>query len=341
MNVQKKIERFPKIDLHCHLDGSVRPETILEIALKEDIHVPTTKIEAFKQHTQVAEDCSSLKEYLSKFALTSDVMQKSEYIYRITDELLEDLSNENVKYIEIRFAPFLHMEKGMTFEEAVESVLKAMEEGKEKYGILSKLILICMRRHSPEVSVQIVEKGKAYLGKGVVAIDLAGNEHDFPPELHKKAFQLAKEYGFHRTVHAGETGIPKNIITAVEELKAERIGHGIHAYLNEEILEFVKEKKIPLEMCISSNVQTKAVEGFEDHPIKKYLDEGIAVTINTDNITVSNTTLAKEYEILMNKQGFTLEDIKQTIINGINASFASNEEKEELTGIFKEEFFKL
>lgn len=341
MNTKEKLQKLPKIDLHCHLDGSIRPETMLEIALKENILVPHTEINEFRESTQVSPDCKSLKEYLSKFALTSDVMQKSEYIYRITEELLEDLSKDNVKYIEIRFAPLLHVEKGMTFEEVVESVLKAMKDAEKSYGIKSNLILAFMRHHSLEENIEVVEKGKAYLGKGVVAVDMAGNEQDFPPELHEKAFKLAEKYGFHRTVHAGETGIPENIITSIKDLKAERIGHGISAHLDEEVFEFIKENKIPLEICISSNVQTKGVQSFEVHPIKKYLDEGIMVTVNADNTTVSNTTLAKEYEILMNKQGFTLEDIKKAILNGVKSSFASEEEKKELLKVFEDEMDKI
>lgn len=338
IKIEDVLKRIPKIDLHCHLSGSIRPETILEIAQKENIKVPAVELESFKSYVQVSKDCRSLKEYLTKYDLTLKVMQRQEYLYRITDEFLEDMTKQNVKYIEIRFAPFFHLEGGLTFEEAVEAVLKAMEDGRKKYGILSNLLLICMRHHPVENSMQVVERGKAYIGKGVAGIDLAGNEHDFPPEIHRAAFQLAREYGFHRTVHAGETGIPENIITSVEELFAERIGHGVHAFKDKRILEYVKKKKVPLEMCISSNVQTKAVESIEAHPIKSYLEQGIIVTVNTDATTVSNTTLAEEYQLLIEKQGFSLEDIKKIILNAVEAAFVSEEEKKYLKGIYEEEF---
>ena len=335
------LNKLPKIDLHCHLSGSIRPETMLEIAQKENIKIPSTNLDIFKTYVQVPMDCRSLKEYLSRFDITLKVMQRQEYLYRITDELLEDMQKQNVKYIEIRFAPFFHLNETMNFEEAVEAVLRAMEEGKKKYGVLSNLLLICMRHHPVEKSLQIVERGRAYIGKGVVGIDLAGNEHDFPPEIHSIAFRLAREYGLHRTVHAGETGIPQNIITAVEELYAERIGHGVHAFMDEHIIKYVQNNRIPLELCISSNVQTKAVNSYEEHPIKNYLEQGIIVTANTDNTTVSNTTLAQEYEILIEKQGFSIKDIQKIILNAVEVCFLLDEEKQRLKQVYIEEFKKV
>lgn len=335
---KKILIQVPKIDLHCHLSGSIRPRTILDIALKEGIDIPTSKKEEIKNFVQVSEDCKSLKEYLTKFDLTLSVMQKPEHLYRITYELLEDLSKQNVKYVEIRVAPYLHMEQGMTFSEVVENVLKAIKDGRSEYGVYSNLILICMRHHNADISLEVVKNGGKFLGQGVVAIDLAGNEQDFPPEVHEEAFKLAVEYGYHRTVHAGETGIPKNIITSVRELHAERIGHGVHAYMDEEVLNFININQVPLEMCISSNVQTGAVQNYKSHPMKKYLDMGIKVTVNSDNSTISNTTLTEEYEKLFKFQEFDYNDLVKVINNGIDASFTVNEEKEELKTIFKNEF---
>ncbi|MDW7669002.1 MAG: adenosine deaminase [Bacillota bacterium] len=324
------IKKLPKIDLHCHLSGSIRPETIFDIAVKEGIEVPTDKIEKFKKHVQVDNDCKSLKEYLTKFDFNLMVMQKSEYIERITYELLQDTAKQNVKYIEIRFAPMLHMDQGLTIENAVEAVIKGMRKGQEELDIKANLILICMRHHSPKKSIEIVEKASLYLGKGVVGVDLAGNEHDFEPAIHEEAFKLAKDKGLHRTVHAGETGIPKNIVISVEKLFAERIGHGVYAYQDEKVLEYVKNHKIPLEQCLTSNLQTNAVETFEEHPIKSYLDQGVVVTVNTDNMTVSNTDLNKEYVRLIKHQNFTLKDIKKTFMNSVEVSFMEEEEKSKL-----------
>jgi len=327
---EEVLKKLPKIDLHCHLSGSIRPETILEISVKEGISVPTDIIQDFKKYVQVDSDCKSLKEYLIKFDYNLMVMQKSEYLERITYELVEDAAANNVKYIEIRFAPMLHRDKGLTIEDTVEAVIRGMRKGEKKFDIKANLLLICMRHHSLENSIEVIEKASNYIGKGVVGVDLAGNEHDFEPVIHEEAFKLAKEKGLHRTVHAGETGIPQNIVVSVEKLFAERIGHGVHAYQDEKVLGYIKEHKIPLEQCLTSNVQTKAVESYESHPIKTYLDQGIVVTINTDNMTVSNTNLNKEYKLLMDHQNFTLQDLKKTLINSIKVAFLDEDEKSKL-----------
>ncbi|WPC40574.1 adenosine deaminase [Clostridium sp. JS66] len=327
MDYNKIIKNLPKVDLHCHLDGSLRPQTIIDIAVKENIDIPTKELKEFEKYVKVFGECNSLKDYLDKFELPIKVMQNKKNIYRITSELLEDVSKNNVKYIEIRFAPFNHIQKGLKAEEVIEAVIEAMGDGRKKYGVMSNLILCAMRHESVESSKRLVEIGKKYLGKGVVAVDLAGNEHDFPPEIHKEAFDLAQKYGFHCTIHAGETGIEKNIIKSIELLHAERIGHGVYAFKDERVVEYLKDKQIPLEMCITSNIDTKAVKAYELHPIKKYLDEGLVVTVNTDNMTVSNVSLNDEFNHLVKEQNFTLEDIKRVVKNGIETSFASEDDK--------------
>ncbi len=336
MDYSKIIRDFPKVDLHCHLDGSVRPQTIIDIAIKENIAIPSRELKEFEKSVKVFGECNSLKKYLDKFELPIKVMQKEEDIYRITTELLEDVSKDNVKYIEIRFAPFNHMEKGLKAEEVIEAVLKAMKYGRKKYGVMSNLILCAMRHESVENSKLLFEIGKEYLKNGVVAVDLAGNEQDFPPEIHKEAFDLAEKYGFHCTIHAGETGIEENIIKSIEILHAERIGHGVFAFKDEKVVKYLKDKQIPLEMCITSNVGTKAVESYKTHPIKKYLDEGLIITVNTDNMTVSNVSINDEFNHLMKEQDFTLEDIKKVVKNGIEASFASEDDKNILRKEYEE-----
>ncbi|GFN34595.1 adenosine deaminase [Tepidimicrobium xylanilyticum] len=335
------LKRLPKVDLHCHLSGSVRPATIMEIALEEGLEVPSKDMGIFTKNIQVSGNCQSLKDYLTKFDLPLKVMQKQKHLYRITYELLEDLWEQNIKYVEIRIAPYLHMEQGLDFHQILESVLNAMDRARKNLGIYSNLILICMRNHSPEISLNIVKEGHKYVGKGVVAIDLAGNEIDFSPELHKEAFQWAGNLGLRKTVHAGEVGIAENIITAVKELGAERIGHGVYAFLKEDVCQFIKDRGIPLEMCITSNVQTGAVEGYKAHPIKKYLDRGMKVTINTDNLTVSDTTLEQEYKKAIEFLDFNYGDLIRVIQNGIEFSFADEGEKERLKEVINRELESL
>lgn len=330
------LRKLPKIELHCHLDGSVRPKTMYELLQHEDEEIEKMGFGKFKKLIRVEKDCPSLNDYLKKFSYPLKVMQNRENIERITYELMEDLSRQNVKYVEIRFAPFLSMEGGLNFDEVVESVLEGMNRGKKDFGIRANGILISMRHDEEEKSLEVVKQGEKYIGKGIVAVDLAGSE-DFPPEIHKEAFQLAHKLGYHITVHAGETGISENIVKSIELLKAERIGHGIAAAKDPKVMKLIKEKEVFLEMCPISNLQTKAINNIEDYPIMDFMNKGLKVTVNTDNTTVSNTTLEREYELLIDKLNFTLEDIVVLVLNSVEAAFINKKEKEILSEIIKKE----
>lgn len=327
MEIREIIHRIPKVELHCHLDGSVRPTTILELSRKDDIELPMEDFKNFNQAFQVMGTCKSLKEYLNKFQYPLAVMQKKENIKRIVVELLEDCNKDGIRYIEIRFAPFSHTAEGLSPEEIVEAVLEAMREGENKYNIFSGLILCCMRHAAVSESLKVVALAKKYMNLGVIAIDLAGNESDFPPELHKEAFDAAYEKGINITVHAGETGIFQNIIKSINILHAVRIGHGLSAIKDEGTMEQLIKNHIPLEMCPTSNVNTNAVASLREHPIRKLLNNGVKITLSTDNRTVSNVTLEEEYMRLIREQGFTFEEIKKVIKNGIDASFLEDSKK--------------
>lgn len=335
------LDKIPKIELHCHLDGSVRPKTMYELLLEQGECLEVKDLEEFEELVMVKGECDSLKEYLEKFGYPLRVMQKKENIERVSYELLEDLSKQNIKYVEIRFAPFLHMEDKLSFNEVVDSVLRAMDRAKDDFNIFSNGILICMRHEAVEQSMKVIEYGEKYLHKGIVAVDLAGNEHDFPPEIHKKAFKMAYEKGYNITIHGGETGIVENIPKSIELLHARRIGHGTAAIKDIKVMELLKEKDISLEMCPISNLQTKAIGFIKDYPIREYIEKGIRVTINTDNTTVSNTSLAKEYKLLMDELDFTIEEIIELIYNSVEAAFISQEEKQVLRKIIKEELDKI
>ncbi len=326
-------KKVPKVELHCHLDGSVRPETILELAKQDNIELPTYNLEDLKSYLQVPDDCPSLKVYLERFALPNAVMQTTDNIYRVTSELLADVAHDGVKYIEIRFAPRLHMAKGLSFDEIVQSVLNAIHEAPQKHGIHAGLILCCMRHEDVKYSIEVVEAGRKFLGKGVVAVDLAGNEHDFPPELHKEAFDLAKEYGYHITIHAGETGIGENVEKSIQLLHAERIGHGLFCKDVPSSYNLVKSQQIPLEVCPISNLHTKAIATYGDHPIDAFYKDGLFVTVNTDNMTVSNITLTGEFERLNKHFDYDEDIFKEIYLKSVEASFATSEVKKHLRSI--------
>jgi adenosine deaminase len=328
------IRNFPKIELHCHLDGSVRPSTIIELAKKENLELPTENLKDFEKYVQVSSECKSLKDYLEKFDWPIKIMQKKENLKRVAFELIEDVSKQNVKYIEIRFAPVFHLEQGLSYDDVIESVLAGLALGLEKFDVHSNLILSCMRHLSVDKSIEVVEAGKKYIGKGVVAVDLAGNEADFPPELHKKAFDLAKSYGYHITIHAGETGISKNITTAISELHAERIGHGVAAQNDENVLDALKKSTVCVEACPTSNIHTLAVENYFTHPIKSFMNSKICTTVNTDNMTVSNVDLNKEYLHLQNELSFSDSELMELYKNGVEHSFADSALKKQLMTFF-------
>lgn len=325
-----KLIALPKIELHCHLDGSLRPETIIDIAKREGLDIPSFDIEGIKRELIAPVDCESLDVYLKRFVIPNLVMQSKENLRRVAFELFEDCAKENVKYMEVRFAPLLHIAKGLTIEEIIESVIQGIKEAEEKYDIKGNLILSCMRHMSAQDALEVIEEGRKFLGKGVVAIDLAGSEGVGFCEKFVEPIALAREYGYRVTIHAGETGIGKNVLEAVELLGAERIGHGIFIRDCAEAYSIVKEKGVTLEMCPTSNVQTKAVNSLSEHPVYDYHKDGIKVTVNTDNRTVSDTDMTKEYSLVFNEFNISNEDYKVIYYNSIEASFADLETKEKL-----------
>lgn len=328
-------KKLPKIELHCHLDGSVRPETIIELSKLEGVKLPSYEIETIKNNMIAPMECTSLNEYLERFEIPVAVMQSKESLKRIAYELMEDSAKENIKYIEIRFAPLLHIDKGLSIEDVIESVLSGIREGEKNYDIKGNLILSFLRHMPIETVYEVIEIGRKYLQKGVVAIDLCASEEKGFCEKFIKPFLLGREYGYKVTIHAGETGIGENVLDAVQTLGAKRIGHGIHIKNCKKAYDIVKEKNIVLEICPTSNVQTKAVDSFENHPILDFYKDGIKVTINTDNRTVSNTTLTNEYNTIKDNFKIDLEIYKNIYFNSVEAAFTNLEIKEKLKEDFK------
>ena len=321
---------LPKIELHCHLDGSLRPETIIDIAKKEGIGIPSFDKDEIQREITAPLECKSLDEYLKAFAIPNLVMQSKESLRRITFELLEDAARENVKYMEVRFAPLLHTVRGLTVEEIIQSVIDGIKDAEEKYDIKGNLILSCMRTMPVDRVFEVVEKGKEFLGRGVVGIDLCASEEEGFCGKFVEPIALAREYGYRVTIHAGETGIGKNVLEAVELLGAERIGHGVFIKDCAEAYKIVKEREVTLEMCPTSNVQTKAVNCFNEHPIYDFYKDGIKITVSTDNRTVSDTNMTKECSIVFKEFNITYEDYKQIYYNSVDACFADLDTKEKL-----------
>lgn len=332
------LERLPKVDLHVHLDGSVLPETLKELAFEQNKPLPIMSDKELLSHMQVDENCLSLKQYLDKFSFVIPFLQTGEALERVAYEVVEQAARENVKYIEVRFAPQLHRLNGLSVHDVIDHVVKGLTLGEKTFGTIARAIAICLRSHSQEMNMEVVEEAAPFHGKGVVAVDLAGDEASFPAELFLKLFQSAQQLGLPITIHAGEAAGAENVQVAITGLGAVRIGHGVRMLEDPAVVELVKERRIPLEMCPLSNIQTKAVIDWMSYPIRQYLDQGIVVTVNTDNMTVSDTTIRKEYELLMEYCGLTLVDVAAIIKNGVRAAFLEDGEKQRLLEQFEREF---
>lgn len=321
------INKLPKIELHCHLDGSVRVDTIIDIAKKEGIKLDSYKRCDIEKLVQVPNDCTSLNEYLKRFDLPNKVMQSSENIKRITFELLEDAQKENIKYIEIRFAPLLHLQKGLSIEEVIQSAIDGINQAQRIYDIKGNLILCCMRNMSEDDAILLIEKGRKFLNKGVVAIDLAGPEEEGFAKKYKRAIELARSYGYNITIHAGEAASAQNVIDAINILKAQRIGHGVRIKDMKDAYDLVKKTGVVLEMCPTSNIQTKAIESLNKYPLYDFYKDGIKLSINTDNRTVSNIDLSNEIKVISDEFNMSKEKYKDIYLNTIDAIFADESTK--------------
>lgn len=319
---------LPKIELHCHLDGSLRTNTVIKLAKKDGLELPTYDYKEISKLLRVSEECSCLDEYIMKFDIPLKIMQTKENLTRTAFELMEDASNENVKYIEIRFAPWLHIRQGLTLEEVIESVIEGVKLGEEKFDIRGRIILCYLRHHNIEHIDKVIHVGAKYLNKGVVAIDIAGSEQLGFAYKYVDSIAKARKLGFRVTIHAGETGFASNVKDAIELLKAERICHGLYIYKDKDIYNLVKESGVTLEMCPKSNIDTKGCNSYNEHPICKYLRDDIKINLSTDNRTVSNITLTEECKNVIAALSMTYDEYKTIYLNSVDAAFCENSLKE-------------
>lgn len=311
------------IDLHLHLDGSLTPKTIIRLAEMSGVSLPSDNEDELLKYISTDINCEDLNEYLKCFDIPLSVLQSEETLEFAAYSLCKELKGRNMIYAEIRFAPQLHTKEGLTQDK----VVKAVISGIKKSGFFANVILCCMRGDKNDAeNIETVNTAKRFLGKGVAAVDLAGAEGLFKTENFKNLFMLASSLGIPFTIHAGEADGAESVRCAVE-YGAKRIGHGIRAIEDEELMEELKERNIFLELCPTSNIQTKAVAGIEQYPIVKFMEKGIKVTVNTDNMVVSGTDIENEFNLI--KSNFNI-DKKELIKNSVNAAFVSEAEKEDL-----------
>lgn len=321
---------LPKTDLHCHLDGSLRATTILQLAEQQKVKLPSDTLEGLSRALHVGSVCDSLAHYLTAFDITLSVLQTADALYRAAYELACDAADENVRYLEMRYSPVLHTQQGLKLTTIVESVVEGFRQAKRERGIRGGVLICGIRHMSPETNVRLAELAVAYKNRGVVGWDLAGAEDNFPAKNHLEAFQLILNNNVNCTAHAGEAHGPASIAQAIHQCGARRIGHGVRLRDDGDLLNFVNDHRIALEICPTSNVQTRAVNSLKSHPLKFYMDLGIRASINTDNRLISDTTVSRELWRVTQTFDLTFAEVRTLIINGFKSAFIPFHEKAEL-----------
>lgn len=333
------VSKLPKIELHCHLDGSVSPETLLKISKKHTIGLPQND-EQLRKSVTAPENCQTLKEYLTCFDVILTYLQTEDALEMATLDVIAQAAKDGISYIELRFAPTQHLEQGLSLVQVVTAVLKGLNEGEKQYGVKSNALLCGMRHDEREKIEEVVHLAKSFQDQGIVAFDLAGDEAAYPPNKFEETLALANQLNIPLTLHAGECGCGKNVADSIN-LGAKRIGHGIALKDTPEYFALLREKDVLLEICPTSNFQTKTVESLEEYPFRQFLMENIKLCINTDNRTVSNTNLVDEYMKLSEWYQLTYDEMEQLNHYAVDGAFISDDEKADLHQLLEKEYEKL
>jgi adenosine deaminase len=343
---QRVVQRLPKTDIHCHLDGCLRPRTMLELAEEQGVRLPTRNLTRLTRMLHAGRRTRSLGDYLKIFDLTLSVLQRREALYRVAFELAEDAAAENIRHLEVRYSPVLHRKRRLGWEDIVDPVIAGLRDAGSRNNMTTGVIICGIRSMDPKVSMTLAELAVAYKGRGVLAFDLAGQEKDYPAKAHRAAFELILKNNINSTVHAGEAFGPASIAQALHYCGAHRIGHGTRLREDPDLMRYVNDHRIPLEVCLSSNVQTHAVRSMPEHPFGYYFRQGLRVTLNTDSRLVSATTVSQEFALAARAFRLSPYEIKRIIIMGFKSSFLPYAQKArvlrevnlEIDRIFMEEF---
>jgi adenosine deaminase len=334
---QQFLTEIPKIELHLHIEGAIPMQTLLDLA-KRDGKGRTLKTVNDLRRKLTFRDFPHFIELWTW--MTTLVKEESDF-EEIAYQVLRELRKQNVKYVEASYSPGDYWRQGFSVKGITESLIEGKERARRDFGIRCELIIDLIRDHGPEKSMQYLDAATPYLGKGVIGIGLGGSEQNFPPGPYTPVYKEAKKRGFRLTAHAGEVAGAESIWVAVKELGVERIGHGVRAKEDPRLVEFLQEKQIPLDMCVTSNVRTGVCESVEAHPIKEYFRQGLMVTVNSDDPTMFSTSISQEYLALTQRLGFSVVELRRLIANGIYASFMSEEDKQAMKSQFDSEWERL
>lgn len=326
------IRSWPKAELHTHLDGSPRLRTMLDIAQAEGKMnlLPADSEEGLAEILRDIDDSETLEAYLAWFRYTIPLMQTKTALRRMAYELVEQNAEENVRYLEVRYAPIVHTTEGLTLEEVNDAVLEGLEQGQKDLGVRTNLIICGLRDRYESASMRQAELAAEYQHRGVVAFDLAGGEAGNPPKGHLHAFYHARNNLLNLTIHAGESWGPDSIRQALFYCGAHRIGHGITLREDPDLMQYFADHRIPLEVCPTSNVQTHVVASLEAHPITAYVEAGVPVTVNTDNRLFSRTSVTDELLRVHQHCDIDAHQLREIALNGFRYAFLSHDEKQDL-----------
>ncbi|MFQ5577024.1 MAG: adenosine deaminase [Anaerolineae bacterium] len=332
------LKKMPKIDLHRHLEGSLRLSTLAEIAREHGVDMQALDMEELRPLVQMVDDEPNFQTFLAKFTVLRKFYNTRESVMRIAYEVVADAAHDNVKYLELRFNPVAQAyHQGFGFEEVADWVIEAANKAQRDFDIRVRLI-VQLGRHEPQFARRLAELAVARKNKGIVALDLAGDEEHYSAGKFIDVLRWAKTQGLHITAHAGECKNcgADNVSEAIDVINADRVGHGVQARGNIKVIDLLQRKKIPLEMCPTSNFQTAAIKGFSQHPLLSFYRLGIPVTINTDDPSVSNITLTDEYLVAVKGLGVPFSALKDMIINAAKAAFLPPDERDKLVSWFSQ-----
>ncbi len=340
MLTRELLVRLPKAELHTHLDSALRPETMILLAREAKFALPTADPDALRRFMLV-DDAGSLEDYLARFEYTIPLLQTPDGIERVAYEMVEDAARDGLRYLEVRYCPKLSTRGGLTMEQALDAELRGLARGEQEFDVIARAINCSLRHYPPETSAAIAKLSVAYRDRGVVAFDLAGGEAGRPPGVHQAAFDLAADGCLGITVHAGEAAGVASIAEAVHRCHADRIGHGTRLYEDPLLRDYIRDRRLLIEINITSNLQTRAVRRAAEHPVRGYVDAGLAVTLCTDGWLMTGVTLSDEYWLAHRELGFTRAEIDRLILAGFEHAFLPWPEREALLRRVSEELAAL
>ena len=334
----EQLEAMPKIDLHRHLEGSLRLDTLIEIARDFGLDLPAGDVDSLRPFVQITDDPPDHEVFLSKFGILRLFYRSPEMISRLAYEVVADAAADNIKYLELRFSPqALARVRGFDLGEVTDWVITAVNQASIDFNIKVGLIVTLVRHEPLPQARQVAKIAYARAGHGILGIDLAGDEVKFPPAPFIPIFKEAKEAGLGVTIHAGEWASAVGVRQAIEELYADRVGHGVRAIEDSEVLRLIHERGVALEVCLTSNLQTGVVHSIGHHPLRDMLNLNLLATLNTDDPSVSNLTLTDEYEVAVNSLGFGYPELRQLILNAAAVSFLPDGERRQLIEYFSQQ----